>query len=367
MVVNLRSIAIAAAAVFGFAAAQNPAAASTCTTNMIAYQASGVFGSTPISGTDFFKLAGQPFSLTLYACEALKPIKTGPDYAEYYPVELIGGGKSGGLSQPYQTKTKTTFILVQPSTGLDSIGMQGTATVNGISIAIKGDVALPAGTLTSTSIAPFPKVTVVTARSRFTYSLPFPAWQPSTTYAYDAEVVDPAGSRQLVVTAGTSGATSPTWNETLGGTTNDGSVVWRCQENFRTSLSVAGTADGSIYTPPTSKASPLLYTDAVQVITAHAGGTQSVRSLAGAPLDPAATLDRTMLRFYASGVGGASEVHVRIAGQEVRVVYAGASDQFPGLDEVVAEVPRTLAGFGAVDVTMTVDGETASPVRIHIQ
>jgi hypothetical protein len=37
------------------------------------------------------------------------------------------------------------------------------------------------------------------------------------------------------------------------------------------------------------------------------------------------------------------------------------------LDEVTVEVPRGLAGMGDVDVVLTADGQTASPVRIHIQ
>jgi uncharacterized protein (TIGR03437 family) len=66
-------------------------------------------------------------------------------------------------------------------------------------------------------------------------------------------------------------------------------------------------------------------------------------------------------------VSDASEVHVQIAGQEVPVRYFGASGQFPGLDEVSVELPRSLSGIGDADVVLTVDGETASPVRIHIQ
>jgi hypothetical protein len=68
-------------------AAQNAAAASTCTGNVIAYQVSGVFGSTRISGDDPLELAGKPFSVAFYACETMKPIQTGSGYAEYYPVE----------------------------------------------------------------------------------------------------------------------------------------------------------------------------------------------------------------------------------------------------------------------------------------
>lgn len=105
----------------------------------------------------------------------------------------------------------------------------------------------------------------------------------------------------------------------------------------------------------------------MQVITLHADGTQLVRPLRMAPVEPAATSDRVMLQFYASGVRDASEVHVQIAGQDVPVRYAGPSGHFPGLDEVTVEVPRSLAGMGDADVTMTVDGQAASPVRIRIQ
>jgi uncharacterized protein (TIGR03437 family) len=58
---------------------------------------------------------------------------------------------------------------------------------------------------------------------------------------------------------------------------------------------------------------------------------------------------------------------VQIAGQDVPVRYAGATGHFPGLDEVTVEVPRSLAGIGDADVVLTADGQTASPVRIHIQ
>jgi uncharacterized protein (TIGR03437 family) len=74
-----------------------------------------------------------------------------------------------------------------------------------------------------------------------------------------------------------------------------------------------------------------------------------------------------LLQFYASGVRDASEVHVRIAGQEVPVLYSGPAGHFPGLDEVTVEIPRSLAGMGESEVLLTADGEPASPVRIHIQ
>jgi hypothetical protein len=256
MVVNMRSIAIAAAVISGFSAAQNLKA--TCSNPVIAYQASGEFGPNPVSGSDTLKLAGEPFSITLYACEGLVPTKTAPDYSVYYPIELKGQVKSSLLVQPYNISAKTAFILEVPPTGLDSAQLQGYVTVEGRSIYIKGDLALPAGTLTSQSIAPFAKVAIVTAKSEFIYSEISPAWAASTAYAANAEIMDPSGNTQEVIVAGTSGATAPVWNETLNGTTNDGTVVWTGKGTLSTSLSVIGNAAGNVYTPPDVKAGDML-------------------------------------------------------------------------------------------------------------
>ena len=250
MVVNIRSMAIAAAVISSFAGAQNPLAASTCTGTVIAYQASGDFGHNVISGADTLKLAGEPFSITLYACNTLTPTKTGPTYSEYYPILLKGQVKSSLLVQPYQINAKTAFILILPPAGLDSVEVQGYVTVAGRAIYIKGDLALPTGTLTSTNIAAFSSVSIVTAKSEFIYKETSPAWQPSTAYASNAEVTDPAGNIQEATIGGTSGATAPAWNDTVGGTTNDGSVAWTCKGVLSTALSVFGTASANVYPPP---------------------------------------------------------------------------------------------------------------------
>ncbi len=53
-------------------------------------------------------------------------------------------------------------------------------------------------------------------------------WQPTTAYALSASLwpLDPNGGIQLVQTAGTSGATAPTWADTTGGVTTDNTVQW---------------------------------------------------------------------------------------------------------------------------------------------
>ena len=307
MGVTMRSVAMAAALMCGLAGSEDLVA--SCSAPVIAYQASGTFGANVVSGADKLGLAGEPFHITLVACESLKPTQTGPGYAAYTSIQLTGTVKSSKVLAPYTIPpTPMTLILALPATGPDSVQVEGPLTVFGNAINLHASIALPAGSLTSTSIAAFPTVSIVTANSGFAYS----------------------------------------------------------QSSLATELAVIGTAAGSVTPGAGPKADTLLHADAVEVITAHADGTQSVRPLRGAPVDLLAS-DKVMLQFYTSGVRDASEVHVRIAGQDVPVLYSGASGHFAGLDEVIVELPRSLAGMGRVDVVLTADGQTAGPVSIHIQ
>jgi hypothetical protein len=368
MVVNMRSIAIAAAVVSSFAVSENLAAAS-CNTNVITYTAAGQFGPNLISGPDKFKLAGEPFSIAISVCESRTPTKTGADYDAYSPLSLTGSVTSGLTGQPTTIGSQNTSLtLVKPTTGIDTLQLTGLVVFEGADISIHGSIGLPSGTLPSTSIAPFPKATTVSGKSDFSYVVTHPAWAASKVYELGNEILDPNGNIEEVTTPGTSGATAPVWNKTDLGTTTDNTVVWTNEGPLvTTTLTVFGTVAATVGTGSTTKkVEASLHGDAVQVITAHADGTQSVRPIQAAAAYPEES-DRVMLHFYASGVSDASEVHVQIAGQEVPVRYFGASGQFPGLDEVSVELPRSLSGIGDADVVLTVDGETASPVRIHIQ
>src|SRR5580700_2787748 len=102
MVVKMRSIAIAAAVLCGFAGSKNMVAA--CSGTVIAYQASGMFGANLIAGADKLHLAGEPYSITLYVCQSKTPSQTGSDYAVYAPIELTGTVKSSLTTTPYNIK-----------------------------------------------------------------------------------------------------------------------------------------------------------------------------------------------------------------------------------------------------------------------
>ena len=56
-----------------------------------------------------------------------------------------------------------------------------------------------------------------------------PTWQPGTAYAAGAVVrsITPRGQNAQATTGGTSGGTEPAWPANVGGTVNDGTVVWQ--------------------------------------------------------------------------------------------------------------------------------------------
>ena len=52
------------------------------------------------------------------------------------------------------------------------------------------------------------------------------SWLATSAFSLGQIIIDSGGYLQQVTTAGTSGASLPTWNETSGGTTADGTVTW---------------------------------------------------------------------------------------------------------------------------------------------
>jgi hypothetical protein len=71
-------------------------------------------------------------------------------------------------------------------------------------------------------------------------------WKPSTAYVLGQEVLDTKFQIQVVTTAGTSGSTTPAWNTTARGVTNDGTVKW-FNQGLTTQVTTAAWAANTIY------------------------------------------------------------------------------------------------------------------------
>jgi len=73
------------------------------------------------------------------------------------------------------------------------------------------------------------------------------------------------------------------------------------------------------------------------------------------------------LELYGTGLRNVTEIRAIsavIGGVPVPVLYAGAQQQYPGMDQVVVSVPPELKGRGEVDILLLVDGQPANSVRV---
>jgi uncharacterized protein (TIGR03437 family) len=73
------------------------------------------------------------------------------------------------------------------------------------------------------------------------------------------------------------------------------------------------------------------------------------------------------LTIYGTGFRKGSLFTVTAGDVPLPVLYAGSQTVYPGLDQLNAELPRSLAGAGTVTVKLIVDGQTANPVTITVQ
>jgi len=79
---------------------------------------------------------------------------------------------------------------------------------------------------------------------------------------------------------------------------------------------------------------------------------------------------QVFLSLFGTGIRGRSSlanVVVTIGGVSATVLFAGAQGEFPGLDQVNVVLPPNLQGRGQQDLVLTVDGQLANTVRIHIK
>jgi uncharacterized protein (TIGR03437 family) len=88
------------------------------------------------------------------------------------------------------------------------------------------------------------------------------------------------------------------------------------------------------------------------------------------PIDLGAAGDQNFLLLFGTGIRGrAAPTGVRflIGNQETEVLYAGPQGAYPGLDQINVRLPRSLAGAGAVEANLLVDGRTANTVQLQIK
>lgn len=283
----------------------------------VVFEAFGTFTKPPISGTDLFRLQGEPFTVSVAASAASAPVKSGNNWAVYSPLHLLGTVKSGLLQAPTTLNSYSTSVELSYNASGEPFTLATPLRIVNLDITLRADILMPAGTLATLLIHPFTQPVALT----------------------------PA-------------------NATLTYTDGGESTVLGINGVLTTSVQ---TSIGASAADVPAAAALMLHGEGAEAITVHPDGTRSIRPAGAGPVALGGLQDTTLLRFYASGARGAGDVRVHIAGQDVPVLYSGASAHFGSMDEVTVQLPRSLAGTGPADVELAVDGRAAAPVRIYIQ
>jgi len=207
---------LAAAGVCFTAPAQMAGANSQAAASIVIFTAGGTFASSPVSGADTLKLAGEPFSITIPVNAAMVPIKTGPNWAVYSPLHMTGQVSSGLLGQtPVDIASAGTSIeqLVGPQ--YDEFLAAFPVQVVGSSLTITATLQLPTGTIPNQLVHAFAAVPLSPSSGTIVYSDGI----NSTTLAIET------GTLTALTSAGGSGTVAV--DATLDGNAWTGAVNYR--------------------------------------------------------------------------------------------------------------------------------------------
>jgi hypothetical protein len=138
----------------------------------VIYTATGTFASPPVSGQDLFKLAGEPFSLSILANTGMTPSTHGGHWATYKGLTMTGTVQSGLLPTPTTISNKGTDIeIATGNPSYDVFEMFSPVTIVGMQVSITALITLPTGTVVNALIHPFAApVTISPSNSTVTYS-----------------------------------------------------------------------------------------------------------------------------------------------------------------------------------------------------
>ncbi len=203
----------------------------------------------------------------------------------------------------------------------------------------------------------------------------------------------------------TAGASSPSWPNTLGGTTvtikdaagttqsatigyaSPTQVNYRIPENVSSGLATVTISAGGVSVSGSLNVTttyPNLFFNFNQENTAAAYLTRvrngqntdepiiqisQTGAITALPIDFGPETDQLYLILFGTGLGKTVSpiVSVNLGDATVSAVYAGAQGTWLGLDQYNVPLPRTLIGKGKINVTVSVNGKPSNAVTLVIK
>ena len=142
----------------------------------VLYTATGTFSSTVVSGPDRFKLAGQPFTISIIANEAFTPASHGPGWNTYTKLKMSGTVQSGLLPTPTAISSASSSLELAVLSSLNSNALAIFAPLSimkGLQINLTAVMQMPMGTLSKLAVYPFKApVTLSSSNNTVTYAEP---------------------------------------------------------------------------------------------------------------------------------------------------------------------------------------------------
>jgi hypothetical protein len=126
------------------------------TTPNVIYTASGTFATPQISGDDTFRLAGEPFRVTVIANTATVPHAHGAGWADYTGLRMQGTVHSGLDPTGVPLTSRYTFMaLALGNPNYDLYQLQAPVIVIKQKVTISANIQMPFGTIAKWTIHPF--------------------------------------------------------------------------------------------------------------------------------------------------------------------------------------------------------------------
>lgn len=158
---RMHVVTLAAAAITCLTASEKLVAADPNTAPNVTYTATGSFASTPISGGDVFKLAGQKFTISVVANAATVPTSNGAQWSRFTSLPMTGTIGTGLTPTPFPIQSKFTSLeLATGNPSYQLFVMFAPVTVVDTPIYVIATLHMPTGTIAKALIHPFPAITL---------------------------------------------------------------------------------------------------------------------------------------------------------------------------------------------------------------